>query len=102
MIPSGVDPHTMPQWESWYEHRQSLRTCDVPFRHDDSIEHVRTFNKPVLLVKGEGSNSILHKIINILAGELPNAQVMTFPGGHAPHILSMQPFMQAFTRFLPG
>ncbi|MFW5696601.1 MAG: hypothetical protein ACOCXR_02330 [Phototrophicaceae bacterium] len=56
----------------------------------------------MLLVKGEGSNSILHEIINILAGELPNAQVMTFPGGHAPHILSMQPFMQAFTRFLPG
>jgi pimeloyl-ACP methyl ester carboxylesterase len=73
---------------------------DIPFHHKDSIELVREFDKPVLLVKGEGSSSITHKIIDVLAEEFPNARVVTFPGGHAPHIVSMQPFLESFGRFL--
>jgi pimeloyl-ACP methyl ester carboxylesterase len=67
---------------------------------EDNIELVRTFEKPVLLVKGERSNPYLHDILDVLAEEFPYAQVATFPGGHAPHIESMQPFLKRFTRFL--
>ncbi|MDQ4074844.1 MAG: alpha/beta hydrolase [Chloroflexota bacterium] len=100
LVPEDVDPRTLPQWPVWYKHRQSLRVGDIEFRHDDSIELVRTFEKPVLLVKGEGSTPSLHASIDMLAEEFPNARVVTFPGGHAPHIVSMQPFLKCFTRFL--
>ncbi|MCI0711871.1 MAG: alpha/beta hydrolase [Chloroflexi bacterium] len=99
-VPEDVDPRTLPLWSSWFKHRQSLRMADAPFRHEDNIELVRAFDRPVLLVKGEGSSTYYYDIIDILAEEFPNAHVVSFPGGHAPHIISMQPFMDEFRRFL--
>lgn len=100
LIPQDMDPRTLPQWPVWFQHRQSLRMGDAPFRHEDSIELVRRFEKPVLLVKGEGSVSYYYEVIDVLAEELPNAQVVAYPGAHAPHIVSKEPFMERFTRFL--
>ena len=99
-VPQRVDPKTLPQWLVWFKHRQSLRTGDVVYRHEDDIRRVRSFGKPVLLFKGEGSSPWLHRIVDILAEEFPRAQVVTLPGGHAPHIASMEPFMRTFTGFL--
>jgi pimeloyl-ACP methyl ester carboxylesterase len=99
-VPKEIDPRTLPSWPSWFKHRQSLRTGDVVFRHQDNIEQVRKFQKPVLLVKGKGSSAFLHQIIDILAEAFPNARVEMLAGGHAAHIISMQPFMELFTRFL--
>lgn len=99
-VPEDVDPRRLPQWPVWFQHRQSLRIGDIEYRHEDSIELARRFEKPALLVKGEGSNPYVHDITAALAEELPNARVASFPGGHAPHIESMQPFLEKFTRFL--
>jgi pimeloyl-ACP methyl ester carboxylesterase len=99
-VPGDVDPRTLPQWPVWFKHRQSLRNGDVVFRHEDSIELVRKIDRPVLLVKGEGSSGFLHDIIDILADEFPHARLVTLPGGHAPHVVSMQAFMQVFEGFL--
>lgn len=100
LIPEDMDPRTIPQWAEWLKHRQSLRIGDTPFQHEDSIELVRNFDKPVLLVKGAGSSGYYYDIIDVLNEELPDTRVVTFPGGHAPHILSMQAFMERFTSFL--
>lgn len=99
-VPEDVDPRSLPPWESWFKHRQSLRFGDTPFQHEDSIELVRRFQKPVLMIKGEGSRTYYHDIIDILAEKFPHAYTATFPGGHAPHIVSMQPFMERFIQFL--
>lgn len=100
LIPADIDPRSLPQWESWYKHRQSLRISNSPYHYENSIERVRQFNKPVLLIKGENSNPMYHQIIDILDAELPDSMIATYPSGHAPHILSMQPFMKKFTTFL--
>jgi hypothetical protein len=100
LLPEDVDPRTLPQWPEWFKHRHSLRIGDIPFRHEDSMELVRTFDKPVLLVKGEGSTPEMHAIVDALAEEFPNARDGTFPGGHAPHIVSMEPFLERYRRFL--
>lgn len=99
-VPQNVDPKTLPQWPIWLKHRQSLRTQDVVFRQEDTIERVRMFKKPVLLFKGEGSSDFLHQIIDILGEEFPNIQVEKLAGGHAPHIVSMDKFMKIFNTFL--
>lgn len=99
-VPQHVDPRTLPPWPSWSVHKQSLRIGDAAFRHEDELELARSFTKPVLLVKGSGSAEFLHAIIDTLDRIFPNGSTVEFPGGHAPHIISMQPFMETLTAFL--
>jgi hypothetical protein len=54
---------------------------------------------PTLLVKGTGSSVWLHKIIDGLAKNIPHSCVIEFPGGHAPHIVSKDNFMEELERF---
>jgi pimeloyl-ACP methyl ester carboxylesterase len=100
ILPEDEDPRTLPGWPIWHKHRQSLRTGHFEAEHEDTIDQVRTFEKPVLLVKGEGSSPELHDIIDLLADELPNARAITLPGGHGAHIVSMPLFLERYTRFL--
>jgi len=99
-VPPTIDPKRLPQWSVWVKHRQSLRIGDSPYRHEEGIEKVRTFEKPVLLFKGDGSAKYYHQIIDVLASEFPSAQVKLLPGGHALHIVSMNEFMNIFTSFI--
>ncbi len=99
-VPRDAVPQDMPQWPLWSQHRQSLRTGDVAFRHDDRIERVRTFSRPVLLFKGQGSPDYLREIVDVLGEEFPQARVEKLPGAHALHIVSMPAFMRIFTAFL--
>jgi len=100
IVPPGTDPKKLPQWPVWAKHRQSLRTSDVVYRHDDDVNRIRTFNKPVLLFKGEGSSAFLHHIVDILATEFPRARVEVLSGGHAPQLASMGAFMDILQAFL--
>lgn len=99
-VPRGTPPQEMPQWPLWVQHRQSLRTGDAAFRHNDDISRVRRFDRPVLLFKGEGSPSYLREIIDVLGEELTNGRVEELPGAHALHISSMDRFMHIFGTFL--
>lgn len=100
MVPKGADPRVLPQWPNWLKHRQSLRFGDAPYRHKEDLELVRRFDKPVLLVKGEGSTRVNHAIVDVLAGEFPRARVIMLPAGHAPHIVSMPQFLDLLRDFL--
>ncbi len=99
-VPADRAPQSMPQWPQWVAHRQSLRTGDFAFRHDDDITRVRQFDRPVLLFKGEGSRSYLTGIINVLGEEFSTAHVRELPGAHALHLISLDAFMEIFTEFL--
>ncbi len=99
-VPRGTPPQEMPQWPLWVQHRQSLRTGDAAFRHNDDISRVQRFDRPVLLFKGEGSPDYLRAIIDVLGEELPNGRVEELPGAHALHIASIDRFMDIFSTFL--
>ena len=99
-VQPSVDPKRLPQWPVWVKHRQSLRTGDVVYRHQDDIRRVKNFKKPVLLFKGEGSSPFLHQVIDILGSEFPHVRVEMLPGGHAPHLASMGRFMEILTSHL--
>lgn len=98
-VPKNVDPRTLPQWPAWVKHRQSLRTGDVAFRHEDSAERLRGFARPTLLVKGTGSAPFLHDIINTLAEMLPMNRVVELPGGHAPQLVAKDDFLKILAEF---
>jgi pimeloyl-ACP methyl ester carboxylesterase len=99
-VPMDVDPQTLPMWQSWSEHKQSLRNGDAVFWHNDDMDLVRSFPHPVLLIKGSGSSKFLHDIIDILSETFTKAKLVEFPGGHAPQIVSKEAFMTEFQRFI--
>jgi pimeloyl-ACP methyl ester carboxylesterase len=89
----------MPQWTLWKSYRQSLRNSPAVVAQNEDHERLRSLDAPVLLVKGTGSAKFLHQIIDTLAVYLPNVQVVEFPAGHAPHIVSMDLFLEKLTSF---
>ncbi|CAG0974163.1 2-hydroxy-6-oxo-2,4-heptadienoate hydrolase [Methanosarcinales archaeon] len=99
LCPPGKSPREMPQWQLWMQHRQSLLNTSAPFRHIDNPERLHAFKTPVLLVKGIGSAKFLHQIIDELARQLPNAHVEEMPAGHAPHIVSIDRFLENLAMF---
>jgi pimeloyl-ACP methyl ester carboxylesterase len=99
LVPPGQSPRKLPQWPLWMQHRQSLANSPAVIEHDDSLSRVRSFRKPVLLVKGTGSAKFLHQIIEVLFSELPHSRVIEIPAGHAPQIVSMDSFLEEMDRF---
>jgi pimeloyl-ACP methyl ester carboxylesterase len=93
LVPPGKSAEELPPWPNWVKHRRSLRTGDAPWAHTDDAARLRAFTKPVLLVKGTGSAHFLHRITDGLASALPNAEVFELPGGHAPQLVAMEPFL---------
>lgn len=99
-VPQAVDPKSVPQWPVWVKHRQSLRNNIVVFEHTDSLERLRNFHKPVLLVTGDGTSLFLAEIIASLREEFPDVRVARYPGGHAPHLVSRDEFLIRLQDFL--
>ncbi len=99
LLQPGESGRKLPQWDSWLQHRQSLRNSRAVIVHDDTAARLKAFQPPVLLVKGTGSAPFLHRIIDGLAGNFPHTEVVEYPGGHAPQIVSMDRFMEKLARF---
>ena len=99
LCPLGQSVRDLPQWPVWVQYRQALRSHPVVISYENDIDRLRQFTQPVLLVKGTGSARFLHEIVDTLADLLPNSQVIEMPGGHAPHILSMDQFLKRLESF---
>jgi len=99
-VPPSVEPRSLPQWEVWLQHRQSLRNNIVVFEHKDSLARLQNFHKPVLLLTGEGTSPFLSEIIEVLGELLPDVRTVRFPGGHAPHIVARNDFLSRLRDFL--
>ncbi len=97
--PPNIDPRQMPQWPTWVKYRKSLRANFVPFEFRDDPSRLGNFQSPVLLVKGTGSTPALHAVIDELGRRLPNSQTVEYPAGHAPHIVSMDRFLDKLVSF---
>jgi len=99
LCPPGKAPQELPAWPTWVKHRRSLRTRDAAWAHTDTAGRLRSFDRPVLLLKGTGSTHFLHRITDGLAATLPRAQVVELPGGHAPQIVAVDDFLARLAAF---
>jgi pimeloyl-ACP methyl ester carboxylesterase len=98
-VPAGVRPQDQPQWNSWVEHRRSLRTGTAVWDHVGSRERLEAFPHPMLLVKGTGSMHYLHRIVDAIASLPARVEVIELPAGHAPQLVSFDQFLGALERF---
>ena len=98
-VQPGQSPRELPQWNYWIPFRQSLRINPSVVTFKDDSNRLKTFQPPVLLVKGTGSTKWLHNVIDVLSETLPHSQVVEFQGGHAPHIVSRDEFLTELDKF---
>jgi pimeloyl-ACP methyl ester carboxylesterase len=98
-VQQGQAVRDLPQWNQWLPFRQSLRINPSVVSSRDDVKRLKTFKPPVLLVKGTGSSAFLHHIIDQLSEHFPHARVVEFPGGHAPHLVSRDKFLEELETF---
>jgi pimeloyl-ACP methyl ester carboxylesterase len=99
LCPPDRSARDLPQWPVWVQHRRSLRNSSVVFDHSDDPRRLPGFQRPVLLVTGTGTAPFLRRIHEALARELPRARTLELPAGHAPHIVSMDRFLEELAEF---
>ncbi len=100
LCPPGAPVRQLPQWPNWVKFRRSLRNTPAVLRHKDRAARLKSIKCPVLLVKGVGSARFLRQVIDLLGKELPQAEVIELPAGHAPHIVSMDRFLEKLNNHL--
>jgi pimeloyl-ACP methyl ester carboxylesterase len=98
-IQPGQSARELPQWNNWIPYRRSLRINPFVVSHHDDLERLKKFQPPTLLIKGTGSTEWLHHVIDGLSENIPNSQIVEFPGGHAPHIVSRDSFLVELEKF---
>jgi pimeloyl-ACP methyl ester carboxylesterase len=98
LLPPDQDARALPQWPTWSRHRQSLRAVASIAEYQADRSRLAKVTAPTLLVKGSDSVDFHRQIVDDLAAQLPNARLREWPGGHAPHIVSMEPFLQAMAQ----
>lgn len=99
VLREGQSAQEHPMWPQWITYRQSLQNLPVIYTQRDDLKRLQSFRVPVMLVKGSGSSPNLHLIIDELAAHIPNANLIEMPGGHLPHIVSMDSFLTALENF---
>jgi pimeloyl-ACP methyl ester carboxylesterase len=99
-VQPGQSPRDLPKWNHWLPFRRSLLINPAVVTFRDDVKRLRSFQPPVLLVKGTGSTKWLHDVIDVLSENLSHSRVVEFPGGHAPHIASTDRFMIDLKKFL--
>ncbi len=99
LVKPGQSARDLPGWEHGLLFRQSLRCSPAVALQEDHLDRLRSFRPPVLLIKGTGSAPYLHRIIDILMSNLPNARLLELPGGHAAHIVSRERFLREVEGF---
>jgi pimeloyl-ACP methyl ester carboxylesterase len=99
VVPPDMQPQQHPRWPIWVQHRLAMRGGAVEFEHRDDVARLRAFDRPVLLIKGEGSARWLHAIVDILAAALPRAELAELPGGHAAHLVAPDQFLARLATF---
>ena len=100
----AVEPGARPQdsraWPLAWTHRNTLRYASRVVEHEEDASRLVAVTAPTLVVRGAATVRRDRLITDALAGLLPNAQLLTLPGGHTSHINAIDDFVGAFRRLV--
>jgi hypothetical protein len=99
MLGPDQPPRLHPRWPVWYQHRDALRAIVAVYRHRDDVSRLRRFSKPVLLVKGEGTDAYNVAVCNTLRASFATARLVELPGGHMCPVVAMDRFLEEMRAF---
>ena len=100
IVAADDDPRAHPRWDMWWRFRNSLRSADIPGRHEDDVWRLRSFDRPVLAFKGLGSTGFEREIVDLIGELVPNASVVELGGAHMLPIVSKDVFLRTLRGFL--
>lgn len=107
LVGAGVaDPDTdftaLPQWEFWLSCSQVLSWYGKEAQRsaEAGIAGFESLDVPTLLVRGRATAPWLHRVVDVLAAEMPNTEVVELDGGHACLLESSPDFLAAVGRHI--
>ena len=101
LVQPGEDAREHPAWDRWLPHRMALSWQSEELdRSDRSVDELVNIRCPVLLVKGNVTDEVDKRVVDVLGERLPNATVVELPGDHASHIQSIDDFLEALESHL--
>jgi pimeloyl-ACP methyl ester carboxylesterase len=98
----GLKPpaQTDAQWKEWAFRRSALRGLSVVATHTDTIDRLKKFRRPVLIVTGTATVSFHRRINDILATQFPDVKRLELAGGHGAVATAPQQFVTGLMQFL--
>jgi pimeloyl-ACP methyl ester carboxylesterase len=99
MLGPGQSARDNPRWDVWNQHRGALRAVAAIYKHRDDVARLGRFSRPVLLIKGEGTEQYNAIISDALSRALPTARVVELPGGHLAPVVAMDRFLGEMEAF---
>ena len=97
---SEASPRSSPLWPRLVRYKQSLNGLAAYTQHTESVERLKTFRKPVLIITGTQSASFAKTIDQRLSQQFFSAKSVELPGGHASFLTSPDLFLETLTSFL--
>ena len=86
--------------KNWDALRAVLRGFSIVPAHRDSIDRLKAFTKPVLLVAGSETVDFHRRINDRLAASLPSARQTTVTGGHTALAAGRDEFLSKWRAFI--
>lgn len=80
--------------------RSALRGLSVIPAHKDSIERMRKFDRPVLIMTGSNTVSFHRRINEILSQTFPSAERAELAGGHTTPVSSVEEYVTTLQAFI--
>jgi pimeloyl-ACP methyl ester carboxylesterase len=95
-----ASPRTSPLWSRLVRYKQALNGLGAYVDHADSVDRLRSFRKPVLIITGSQSPGFARNVNQSLARHISSSESVELPGGHASFLTSPDLFFEKLAGFL--
>lgn len=99
-VPRDVAPRSHPKWAEWTKYRRSLRIGGVVFSYETNPAALEAFDRPVMLIRGNGTSAAHEHFNRQLEKHFPRAQTLDLPGGHLAIIHSKDRSLPEIRKFI--
>lgn len=94
------DIRSHPMWNTWVTQKNRLRGLSAAGAYKTSLEKIRQFKKPVLIITGTEAISFHRRIDELLAAAFPFAKTACIQGGHTAINTNPHEFVKLLTEYL--
>jgi pimeloyl-ACP methyl ester carboxylesterase len=94
------DIRNHPMWPDWIKQKNRMRGLSAAGTYKTSLEKIRQFKKPVLIITGTEAVSFHRRTDELLAAEFPFAKTASIQGGHTTINTNPGEFVKLLTEYL--
>ncbi len=99
-VAPGEEPQQSRAWRLAWANRLALRSAWGVAAHEDTPDRLQSLDMPLLLVRGDSTDTLDRAMVDGLAELLPAARRLVLPGAHTSHMTAIDRFLETFEAFL--